>query len=62
MWQPTVRQQVIDRSRSGNQLGLEALLVLEVPVRRFASGAKDPAQEKPPAPEKPRRTWRGKCP
>jgi len=53
---------VFDRSGSGDQLGLEALLVLGVPVGRFAAGVEDPAQGEPPAPEKHRRSSRGESP
>jgi hypothetical protein len=53
---------VFDKSKCGNQLGLEALLELGVPVGRFAAGVEDPAQEEPPAPEKHRRSSRGESP
>jgi hypothetical protein len=61
-WQPTVRLLVFDRSKSGNQLGLEALLAPGMPVGRFAAGVEKSAQEEPPAPEKLRRFRRGKSP
>jgi transcriptional regulator with XRE-family HTH domain len=49
-----------DRGFPGLPAARRLAAALGVPVERFAEGVEDPAEEEPPAPEKPRRRRKGK--
>ena len=58
----TLRGWEADRGFPGLPAALRLAEALGVPVERFAEGVEDPAEEEPPAPEKPRRRRKGKAP